>query len=302
MVATTTLIMKARSTLICFLLCCLLPGNSPAADPANKASPELQTTLETAYHAWRQAMITKDYNALQSASAVYRQMETRNRIISQRLRYPEALFEIPVQAPTLSQLTLLNIFAKGDTANAIYYGKADFGLTGNQEVRDNFIVLKYIRESGLWKFDNLRIIKFGNDPDLLLKIRNADFSFLQDPAFQPTGVAPLVAKPVKAPAYLAELWIAANGFDVTVNINNGNHKSRLINDDGRDLIIGGLMKGQNTISLLISPVATKSTLPKRLEIGIYAAEDAGKPAKRVFHYSPDPAKVPPSYSVSITVR
>ena len=62
------------------------------------------------------------------------------------------------------------------------------------------------------------------------------------------------------------------------------------------------MKGENTISLQISPIPTKSTLPKRLEIGIYATEAANKPAKRVFHYAPDPAKVPASYSVKVIVR
>jgi len=164
------------------------------------------------------------------------------------------------------------------------------------------MVLKFIRESEQWKFDNTRIVKFGSDPAMLLKIRNQDFSFLQDPTFQPTGVAPPIAKLVKPPAYLAELWIATNGFDVTVDINNGNHKSRLKNDDGRDLIIGGLVKGLNTVSMQITPVPTNSTLPKRLEVGIYAADAANKPAKRVFHYAPDPAKVPPSYSVSMMVR
>lgn len=278
---------------------------APAADtpePAKQPAPELQPALEAAYNLWRNAMVQKDFQAWLGATASSRQMQTRNRIISQRLRYPAALFAIPVQAPALSQLVLLNIFAEGDTANAIYFGKPDFGLGADQAISDNFMVLKFIREAGQWKFDNLRIIKFGNDPDILLKIRNQDFSFLQNPTFQPTGVAPPVPKAVDPPAYLAELWIAANGFDVTVNINNGNHRSHLENDDGRDLVIGGLVKGQNTISLLIKPVPTESSLPKRLEVGVYATEGADQPAKRVFHYAPDPTKVPPSYSVSITVR
>lgn len=294
--------MKPRITLTLLALCCLLPRLAPAADATSKSSPELQATLETAYAAWRTAMINKDYKSWQTSTAAYRQMDTRNRIISQRLSFPDAMFAVPLQAPSLTQLTLLDILVKGDTANAVYFGKADFGLGGNQVISDNFMVLKYVRESNQWKFDNLRIIKFGNDPDLLQKIRNADFSFLKNPAFQPIGLAPLVAKPVAPPAYLAELWIAANGFDVTVNVNRGNHISRLKNDDGRDLIIGGLIKGKNTISLSITPVDTESTLPKRLEVGIYAAESAGKPANRVFHYAPDLAKVPLNHAVSIMVR
>lgn len=294
--------MKPQFTLVIALTFWLSPNVLKAADSQSKAALELQPTLESTYKIWRNAMIQKDFNAWRTATASYRQMETRNRIVSQRQKYPDALFAIPLQAPALSQLVLMNILAKGDTANAVYFGKADFGLAENQAVSDNFIVLKYIRESGQWKFDNLRIIKFGNDADLLLKIRNQDYSFLKDATFQPTGVAPIIAKPVKLPAYLAELWIATNGFEVTVNINNGNHKSRLKNDDGRDLIIGGLVKGNNTISLSITPVSTESTLPKRLEVAIYAAVAADKPAKRIFHYAPDPAKVPPTYSVSIPVR
>ena len=294
--------MKSRLILILLVLISILPIPVSAAETANKPSPQLQPTLESVYNTWRNAMTQKDFNAWKSTTATYRQMETRNRIVSQRLRYPDSLFSIPLQAPPLSKLVLLNIFAKGDTANAIYFGKVDFGLGTDQTVSDNLMVLKFIRETSQWKFNNLRIIKFGNDPALLQKIHTQDFSFLQDTAFQPTGIAPIIAKAVKPPAYLAELWIAANGFEVTVNINNGSHKSRLKNDDGRDLIIGGLVKGQNSISLSITPVETKSALPKRLEIGIYAADAANKPAKRVFHYVPDPSKVPPSYSVNVLVR
>ncbi len=294
--------MKSRLLLIFFVFSSTLSHNIPAAETPNKSTPELQPALESTYNTWRYSMSQKDFNTWKSATATSRQMETRNRIISQRLRFPDSLFAVPLQAPSLSKLVLLSIFAKGDTANAIYFGKVNFGLGTDQTVSDNLMVLKFIRETSQWKFDNLRIIKFGSDSDLLQKINKQDFSFLQDPTFQPTGVTPTIAKAVKPPAYLAELWIAANGFEVTVNINNGNHKSRLKNDDGRDLIIGGLVRGKNTISLSISPVETKSTLPKRLEIGIYAAKAAGKPAKRVFHYAPDPANVPPSYSVSMTVR
>lgn len=278
------------------------PSNKTADTPVNKPAPELQGGLESVYNTWRNAMTQKDFNAWKSTTAGYRQMETRNRIVSQRRRFPDALFTIPMAAPSLSNLVLLNTFAKGDTASAIYFGKANFGVATDQVISDNLIVLKFIRETGKWKFDKLRVIKFGNDPGLLQKIHNQDFSFLQDPTFQPSGIVPIIAKAVKIPAYLAELWIATNGFEVTVNINRGNHISRLKNDDGRYLIIGGLVKGQNTISLSITPVETKSTLPKRLEIGIYAAEGVNKPAKRIFHYIPDPNKVPPSYAVSVTVR
>lgn len=272
------------------------------APASAKSSPKLQALLENIYQTWRQAMNSKDFNTWISTTAISRQMATRNRIISQRLSYPGALFSIPVQAPPLAQLVLLDVLAKGDTANAIYYGKVDFGLTTDQNITDNFMVLKFIKELGQWKFDNLRIIKTGNDPDLQNKIRISDFSFLKTDVFQPSGIAPLVAKSVNPPAYLAELWIATNGFDVRVNVNQGNHKSHIINDDGRDLIIGGLVKGQNTVSLSITPVATQSTLPKRLEIAIYATPAADQPAKRIFHYAPDINKVPRTYSVNIPIH
>lgn len=274
---------------------------SPAVATA-KSSPDLQALLENIYLTWRQAMNSKDFNTWSATTAASRQMATRNRIISQRLSYPKALFSIPVQAPPLAQLVLLDVLAKGDTANAIYYGKVDFGLASDQTITDNFMVLKFVKELGLWKFDNLRIIKTGNDPDLQNKIRTSDFSFLKTDVFQPSGFAPLVAKSVNPPAYLAELWIAANGFDVRVNVNQGNHKSHITNDDGRDLIIGGLVKGKNTVSLSITPVVTQSTLPKRLEVAIYATPAANQAAKRIFHYVPDINKVPRTYSVTIPIH
>lgn len=294
--------MKSRFILIIFALTCLLQSPVQAAETDSKASPELKLPLESTYNTWRNAMTQKDLTAWTSTTASYRKMETRNRIISQRLQFPDSMFLMPLQAPPLEKLVFLNIFTKGDTATAIYFGKADFGLGASQNISDNFLVLKFIRETGQWKFDNLRIIKISSDSELLVNIRNQDFSFLQDPAFQPDGVVPIIPKPVKLPAYLAELWIAANGFEVTVNINNGTHTSHLKNDNGRYLVNGGLVRGQNAISLLITPIETKSTLPKRLEVGIYAAEAANKPAKRIFHYVPDPTKVPRSYSVNVTVR
>ena len=159
------------------LVAAVLPGNAAAqgAQPDNT----IRVSLESAYEAWRGAMAASDLPKWESTTAFSRQIETRNQIVSQKLPFPQALFDDPVEAPTLGGLIALGVLSTGDTATSTYFGKANFGNEPGVEITDNLLVLHFLREDGRWKFDNLRLVKLGNDTEILLQIRNSDFSFLK---------------------------------------------------------------------------------------------------------------------------
>jgi len=243
----------------------------------------MQRQFEGLYSGWRDSMEKQDFNAWQQVTAQSRQMRTRNEIVSQRLRYPDALFESPVRAPERRGLVCVDTLVRGDTASSVYFGKADFGLGDPSEVKDNFVVLRFIREFGVWKFDNLRVVKFGDDAELLAKVRNRDRTYLEAPEFQPAAAPPPVPGAVSAPDYIAELWVTAAGYETTITV-NGQHHTAIANDSGRELILGGLVRGVNRIKVAVKPVEVESGVPRHLEIGIYGAAKPDEEAKRFFHF------------------
>jgi len=260
-----------------------LAAQEEAPVPAARPDPSIRVTLESAYETWRRAMGEGDLRKWEEATAYSRQIETRNRIVSQGLPFPQALMDDPVEAPTLGGLTALGVFSTGETATSTYFGKANFGGDPSA-VSDNMLVLHFLREDGRWRFDNLRIVKLGGDAELLLQLRNGDFSFLSGDEFQPAPRLPPVPQPVPAPELLAEAWIDATGYEVAISV-NGHPMGRFSNIKTTELVMGGVRRGQNTVSLRIHRVdgARESS---KVEIAIYAAKDAESPADRVFHFRP----------------
>jgi len=303
--------------LVCLFAVALTPQTSTAQDATatpseatvgeadsakSVSSPEYQTGFQTIYNAWRDAMHAKSYPAWKEATAAYRQAEIRNRIVSQKQLFPDAMFDVPLSAPQLAQLNMIDIFVKGPTATAVYFGKLDFGVGGNANTPDSFLVLRFAGEGDAWKFDNMRVIKFGTGSEILQDIRQGDFGFLQDPEFQPSGVVPPVAAPVSVPSFLAELWVSAIGYEATVTINS-QHRSTVVNNTGRDLVIGGLNRGDNRVAIAIKPdPKADPSIPKRLEVAVYAAGNESSPAERVYHYRGDPNAMPEGKSDTIKLK
>lgn len=280
---------------------CLAPALSrsqsdgaPAAQPDNS----LRATLESAYDAWRRSMDASDLALWEQATAYSRQIETRNLIVSQKLPFPQALFDDPVAAPSLGGLIPLGVLSTGDTATSTYFGKANFGEEPGVAIPDNLLVLHFLREEGSWKFDNLRIVKPGGNAELLLQIRNGDFSFLRGEEFQPAPVMPPVPQPVETPHYVAEAWIDATGYEVKVTV-NGHPLGTFKNLKTTELVMGGAKRGQNTVrieSRLLPDAAGAS----KVELAIYAAEDPAGQAQRVYHFKPG-ADVPTQAAESFFV-
>ncbi len=279
---------KALSLIISsFLLAGLLA--SPMIDTAGaqaRQDPTLRATLENAYNAWHNAMATRDVAKWEQVTAFSRQMEIRNIIVSQKLPFPQTFFADPLEAPTLAGLVGLGVLSTGETATSTYFGKANFGGAPDGGPIDNLIVLHFLKEDGTWKFDRLRVVKTGNDPELLLQIRNADFSFLQGEEFQPAPQLPPVPQPVNAPDFIAEAWVDSTGYEVKIVV-NGIETGNFSNVKTAELIMGGVRRGSNQINITTKPLAGGATggVPK-VEIAIYAAKTPDEEAIRVFHYRP----------------
>lgn len=246
--------------------------------------PAIRVTLERAYENWRAAMAEGDMQKWENATAYSRQLETRNRMLSQRLPFPQALWENPLESPTLGGLTPLGVLSTGTTATSSYFGRIRLGNADGAEARDNILVLHFLKEEDHWKFDNLRIVQIQADGELLLQIRNADFSFLQGKEFQPAPQLPPIPQPVDMPEYVAEAWINSTGCEVTITV-NGHLTGKFPNTRTAELVMGGLHRGQNEISMQIRKLPESQAAPD-IEVAIYATKDPDAPANRVFHYKP----------------
>ncbi|MEX2580311.1 MAG: hypothetical protein WD342_14730 [Verrucomicrobiales bacterium] len=273
---------KALPTILAVLA---IGGIDSRAETA-KPDPSLRVTLERAYSAWRSSMSAGDLDLWEKATAFSRQIETRNRIVSQRLPFPQALFDDPVEAPSVARLTPMGVLSTGTTATSTYYGKANFGPGEGSGVTDNLLVLHFLREETHWKFDNLRIVKLGNDGDVLLQIRNGDFSFLQGEEFQPASQLPAIPQPVEPPEYIAEAWIDSTGCETTITV-NGHLTGKFKNIKTTELVMGGLRRGENRISIETKRLEEGANTSPKVEVAIYATKDPSEGADRVYHYRPD---------------
>lgn len=285
-----------------FLLCAAaFPLTARTQAPESAAQPDntIRVSLESAYDAWRNSMAAGDLKTWETTTAFSRQIETRNRIVSQKQTFPQALFDDPVGAPPLGGLIPLGVLSTGETATATYFGKANFGEGAGVAIPDNLLVLHFLKEEGRWKFDNLRVVKIGNDGEILLQIRNSDFSFLTGDEFQPAPYLPPVPQPVEAPDFVAEAWIDATGYEVKITV-NGHLTGTFKNVKTTELVMGGVRRGQNQIHIetKLFEGAPSGATPK-VEVALYAAEDPAGPATRVYHYKPG-TSVPPVVTEGFT--
>ena len=290
---------KLAASILLFLFSIPVIGHTEGVAKNARQDPALRVTLEGAYNGWMQAMIAGNLEQWEKFTAYSRQIETRNRIVSQKAPFPQALFEDPIQPPSLGGMVALGVYSTGVTATSTYYGKANFG-GGPEAVRENLLVLHFLREDGKWKFDNLRVVKLGGDADLLLKIRNSDFSFLADMEFQPLAELPPVPQPVKQPEFIAEAWIDSTGYNVTITV-NGHRTGKFTNVKVTELVNGGLRTGVNTIEIKTERLEEIDGKTPKVEVAIYAAKEPGKPANRMFHFKPTGA-IPPVTNSNFEVK
>lgn len=263
---------------------------------------ELRVALEKVYYDWRGAIINQDTAAWQRATSRYRQVMTKNLILSQRQVYPDAVFEVPIRPPELTQLRRLEVQAVGPTAHMIYFGKVDLGLDA-ESVPDNLLILRFLKEGNEWKFDTTRYMNLAGVPEIRAALAGGgDPDFLDKPEFNPPGYVPPVPKECGVPDYMAAYHIQSYGYAATPHLNGFDYPAVEDNAENQ-LIIGGLMKGKNDFKLDLKATPVPEGEERYFEVNVMVITPNGeKPAVPVLKWSTKDANPPASQDLPLWVN
>lgn len=202
--------------------------------------------LETTYGQWQQSVARKDITTWQAVTAKSRQMEVRNRLVSEKRAYPAGVFELPAPPPALKGLKFLEVKQKGQTAKLSYFGKIDFGMEGAVPT-ENLLVLSFIQENTGWKYDRADYINLVALPAVRGELAAGNLRYLEEtPDAQPSGVVPPVAMQAPAAKYIAKVYVFCPGREVQVQVNKiSRHK--FANAKEAEVVIGGAVDGPNEV-------------------------------------------------------
>lgn len=244
------------------------------------AQENLRPSLETTYSAWRESMIRKDASMWQRVTAEHRRVEVKNRILSEKLPFPAAIFNLPAPPPSLQGLRFLEAKQNGATAKASYFGKIDFG--GNPT--ENLLVLSFIRGNGGWLYDRADFVNLSALPDVRKELAAGNLKYLKEtPEAQPSGnvpPTPVAARPAK---YAAKVYVFCPGREVRVQINKIS-QHRFANAKEAEVVIGGALDGPNEVQFSTKKLEG-GTGKEAMTIRVYLkSEVAGTNPIKIFQY------------------
>lgn len=270
--------------------------------PLQADDSALRTELERVYNDWRAALLAKSVEAWKRSTSAYRQVYTRNTIISQGRAYPDALFDLPLRPPSVMDLKLVEVEAVGETAHLLYFGRIDLGIEA-AEIPENLMMLKFYKEQGGWKFDTSKYFNLVNNPEMRDDLRSGSPDFVKHPPFNPPGTAPVVPKLCSKPEYIGALRIHAVGYEVTANL-NGFDYAPVADNAEQQLAIGGYSRGPNKLVLSVRqlPIPDDPEASRHLEIqAVLSSDDPERPTKRVFRWMPQQHPVPEKVELNIVL-
>lgn len=259
---------------------------------ASAQSPALQINLERAYQQWREAILTEDAEAWAKSITRYRQVVTRNLIVSQRQSFPGAVFAVPFNPPETAGLRLLEADAAGETAHLLYFGKVDLGGGDTSKLPESVLMLKFFKEGNQWKFDSTKILKLDEQPEILKQIRaGGALTFLDYPQFTPPGVAPAIPALCQVPDNMTGCTLQSYGYETKMVINGFDYPA--VEDNAEKVfVIGGLKNGANQVTLSIKPTEIPEGEERLLQLDFFVLTGKpGKPPVRVYHYQTKDANV-----------
>ena len=262
---------------------------------------EVTDTLKGIFDDWTKAMTEKDLSLWQKSTAKFRQIGIRNMIVSQKNKWPEALFEGPVKPPNLSSMKMVKTMINGSTAQLVYFGKADFGISEDIKAPEGLLFLMFIKENNYWKFSTSRFMNLSNAEEISTSAQSGDFTFLDSPQFIPPGKVPPVPKLCPLPEMVGYLEIVSIGYETRVNVAERS-KHMVINNVHKGLIIGGLKKGINPIFIetrALNKKKKKDQDPKtHFEINVYRESDQEKKPLKLI-YGTGPKKDPGNFRIIV---
>ncbi|MEM7146287.1 MAG: hypothetical protein AAF591_14205 [Verrucomicrobiota bacterium] len=268
---------------------------------ADDLKNSLRQDLERVYGRWRSSILTQNFERWRETTASYRQVITRNAILSRKQPFPASIFQLPIAPPALEGLQLLKFDIKNKTAVAVYYGPVDFNIEVD-DIPNNLIILRFVYEDGEWRYDNSRYINLAGAEHIREEIANNELDFLDEEDFAPLDAVPPTGQLCPEPAFAAHLHLVSVGYRTTAQINDF-YEIEVAQNGGTDIITGGLAAGDNTLKLQVErlelpPEAEKD---RRFSLSIYALRrEMNKAPVRVFHLAPD-ADPPESLEKSIPI-
>lgn len=263
--------------LLAFLALLLAAPLCPAQDDA------LRPRLESAYARWRTAVEAQDARAWAASITMYRQVTTRNLIVSQGLPFPKAVFDTALNPAETKGLRFLEADAVGDTAHLLYFGKVNIGGDPEQ-IPENLLMLKFFRENDIWKFDSNKLIQLRTQPEIKAQLMEGGApDFLDRPEFTPPGKPPATPAVCTVPEHISGCTLQALGFEADLRINGYDYFA-----EDRSLkffVIGGIKNGSNELSLTLKPADVPDDAERVAQVDIFVQPDkAGQKGVRVFHY------------------
>jgi hypothetical protein len=209
------------------------------------AQENLRPSLESSYNSWQDAMIRKDFAAWQKVTAEHRRIEVKNRILSEKRRFPSAVFDIPAPPPSIKNLKFLEAKQNGSTAKASYFGKIDFTVGG--EPTENLLVLSFIRSGSGWLYDRADFVNLTALPSVRKELAAGDLKYLKEtPESQPSGVVPPTPIEVRPAKYITKVYVFCPGREVQVQVNKLS-RHRFANAKEAEVVIGGAIDGPNEL-------------------------------------------------------
>lgn len=246
------------------------------------AQEAIQPGLEKTYNLWRNSLIAKDARTWQQVTAPHRQAEVRNRIVSEKLPFPAAVFELPAPPPALKGLKFLEATQNGRTAKAAYFGKIDFGVGG--EPTDNLLVLSFVQGANGWLYDRADFVNLASLPEARKELAAGDLAYLKGvPEAQPSGIVPPTPIAANPATTIAKVYVFCPGREVQMQVNKIS-RHRFANAKDADIVIGGAREGANEVQYSIKALEG-GTGKEALTIRVYLMSEVEgiKPVK-AFEY------------------
>lgn len=233
-------------------LLCWLAFPDLAAGQGRTDAAQLSRTLHQTYQGWRNSMVRKDAKSWQRYTARPRRVNVKNRILSERRRFPQSVFALPAAPPSLANLKALRMRVKGPTAKATYFGKVDFGVGG--EPTENLYVIDFQKEGKAWRYNGAEFVNLNHIPKVRKALKAGDLKFLDHADFKPDGILERAGTELKrAVPWIAKAYVYCPGREVQLKVNRvSDHLFQ--NTKRADTVIGGARSGANEVTWTIRDI------------------------------------------------
>lgn len=265
--------------------------------------PALRSKLEQVYIQWLQAMVQRDAARWAAVTSRYRQMCLRNQVVSLKQPWPKAIFNSFFRPPDLLRLQFVDAAEAGAVARLVYFGRVDFGFVDGEITPENPLMLHFLKEDGSWKFNTLQYINLGPDEELKREIRAGGKTWLARDDFRLDPTPPTPPKSCPEPYQVATVSVLAVGCRAEVELNNGLHRETVENTSAEQVVIGGLRKGANKITIrpTLRPLGFPG--PPRLEIVVMARTgNPERPTARLLNWKIPEGPWKESYDLSVWLK